>query len=95
MLRTFLILVGVVCAAAGVLLIGGGYWPTGIALLAAGLVCTVSIVFEQHRYKPVVQDRPPPGWVDSGERVVDETIGETVAVYTNPRSGERMYVRVE
>jgi len=43
----------------------------------------------------VVRDRPPQGWIDTGERVVDETIGETVAVYTDPRSGERIYVRVK
>ena len=95
MLRLFVIVAGVVCVVIGASLIAFGAWPAGAGLCLAGLVLTAGVIFEQHRYKPVVRDRPPQGWVDTGERVVDETIGETVAVYTDPRSGERIYVRVK
>ena len=94
MLRSFVIVVGVVCLVIGASLVALGVWPAGAALCLAGLILTAGVIFEQHRYKSVVRDRPPQGWVDTGERVVDETIGETVAVYSDPRSGERIYVRV-
>ena len=95
MLRVLVIGAGIVCLALGAALVGGGIWPAGWMLCLAGLALTLGTIFEQHLYKPVARGAPPKGWVDTGERVVDEKSGETVAVYSDPRTGERVYVRVK
>jgi hypothetical protein len=94
MLRALVIGAGIVCLALGAGLVGIA-GPAGWMLLLAGLALTLGTIFEQHLYKPVAGGAPPKGWVDTGERVVDEKSGETVAVYSDPRSGERVYVRVK
>ena len=94
MLRALVIGAGIVCLALGAGLVGIGIGPAGWMLCLVGLALTLGTIFEQHLYKPVAQGAPPKGWVDTGERVVDEKSGETVAVYSDPRSGERAYVRV-
>ena len=95
MLRALVIGAGIVCLALGAGLVGIGIWPAGWMLCFFGLALTLGTIFEQHLYKPVAGGAPPKGWVDTGERVVDEKSGETVAVYSDPRSGERVYVRVK
>jgi len=95
MLRALVIAAGVVCLALSVGLAGAGVWPGAWMFGLGGVVLILGTIFEQHRYKQVVDDAPPAGWVDTGERVVDEKSGETVAVYSDPRSGERVYVRVK
>ena len=72
------------------LAIFGGWpvWPPLIAIAALLLF----ILFERNRYKQVA-DRPPPGWEATGERFVDPETGKMVAVYYDPKSGQRQYVK--
>lgn len=51
--------------------------------------------FRSGGYKRQPLDAAPgPDWVETDERFVDPTSGETLAVWFHPDSGERAYVRM-
>ena len=78
---------------AGLLLLGGRYFPFGVPLTLLGLGLIASLVYDQP-YKPA-SDRPAgPGWVDTGERFIDPETNQRVAVYTRPETGERAYHKI-
>jgi hypothetical protein len=91
MLRTALL-------AAGALLIAGAvlasfvHVEAAIPLAFAGAVLVLAILFEHHVYKPAEPGPPGPNWRPTRERFIDPSSGETVEVFTNPRTGERRYV---
>ena len=61
---------------------------------AVALPFLIWFAFRKGGYKRVPLDAPPgPGWVQTDERFVDPTSGETLAVWFDPKSGERVYVR--
>jgi hypothetical protein len=92
MLRTCVMGIGV-----ALLVLALGLWLTGhrdggiAALLIWGVLLAGGLWVERFRYKPEL-DRPPgPEWMRTGE----VTIGPrgTVAVWFDPATGERAYVR--
>ena len=56
---------------------------------------TVGTLGERVLYKPLLLEKPGPGWVRTTERFVDPDTGKTVDVFYDPRSGERQYVSPE
>ncbi len=61
---------------------------------AIALPLLVWFAFRKGGYKRAPLDAPPgPDWVQTNERFVDPTSGETLAVWFHPVSGERAYVR--
>ena len=69
---------------------------TGFLIWCGAILLPVLIwfLFRTGGYKRVPLDAPPgPDWVPTSERFVDPTSGETLAVWFDPKSGERVYVR--
>ena len=66
-----------------------GIWLGTIALLVL-----IWLLFRPGGYKRIPLDAAPgPDWVRTGERFIDPTSGETLDVWSHPKSGERAYVR--
>lgn len=63
-------------------------------LLVGGLLVVVGLAVERWRYKPMLEGRPDPAWIESGERFIDPGSGQLIAVYFDPRSGDRHYLIV-
>lgn len=93
MLRSTLIVIGLLAIAAGVAVLATGAMNPSFVFIAWGVVLVAGIVFERFRYKPLVDAKPGPGWERTTERFVDEDSGKMVTVYVLPKTGERMYVR--
>jgi hypothetical protein len=91
MLRRAVLALGCILLAAGIIVILAGRNPGGIILLVNGLLLTLGVLFERYRYKPDLAEAPGPGWVRTAERTADAQ--GVVAVWFNPESGERAYVR--
>jgi hypothetical protein len=91
MLRTMVLALGGLAAAAGALLVRGGNRGAGIYLLCVGAAIVLGTLFERWRYRRA----PPAGasWERTGERFQDPTTGETLEVQYDRASGERRYVR--
>jgi hypothetical protein len=69
---------------------------TAFVIWLAGLVLVALIwfFFRSGGYKREPLDAPPgPDWIRTEERFVDPSSGESLAVWFNPKSGERAYVR--
>jgi hypothetical protein len=67
-------------------------WPA-LVPGSLGLLVLGGTLFERVRYRPLQDTAPGPGWTDTGERFVDPTTGDHVAVFFNPVNGDRQYVR--
>ena len=68
----------------------------GFLIWCAAILLPVLIwfLFRTGGYKRKPLDAPPgPDWQFTGERFVDPSSGEALAVWFHPRSGERAYVR--
>ncbi len=52
----------------------------------------IGLLIERYRYKTPSPDRPGAGWTDTGERFVDPESNRLVAVYFEPKTGERRYI---
>lgn len=73
-------------------------WVVGLSFLPPTIVAGVvllALIFENRRYKALLDASPGPGWQATGERFVDSESGKTVTVYFNPATGERRYVASE
>jgi hypothetical protein len=84
---------------AGAALFGGGIWlyraaapAVGLRLLIPGAVLIAALLIERWRYRCIADDRPGPGWVDTGERFIDPETAKLVTVFYQPSTGERRYV---
>ncbi len=80
-------------AVSGALLAAGLFatWFTCRAVpldIAAGLVF-VGLLAERWVYKPIDSLPPGAGWDRTGERFIDPRTGRAVAVYHDPRTGQR------
>ena len=93
MLRTVLVVAGVVGTLCGLVLFATGQFPPAALLGIWGAVIVLGVLFERVIYKPINRSHPGPGWERTGERFVDHTTGAPVTVYFEPKSGERTYVR--
>jgi len=90
-----------IAVAIGVVLLGAGVWlaasgavlPAAIGPITMGLILTIGVIYERHRYKPLGETNPGPGWERTDERFVDPESGQLVTVYYNAATGERTYVR--
>ena len=68
--------------------------PFVLWLGAVLLPLIVWAIFRKGGYKRQPLDAPPgPGWVRTEERFADPSSGETLEVWFDPQSGERVYVR--
>jgi len=93
MLRQILLAVSLVSMAAGAVgLVTGLFYPAALWMLGTGAILVIGIAYERVRYKPIAKSRPGPGWERTSERFVDDESGNTVTVYIQPDTGERMYV---
>ena len=91
MLRRWVFGLGCCLLAAGVLILLIGRSAVGLFLVINGLIIVLALSFERARYKRELNTPPGPGWVQTGEKSMDET--GIVCVWFNPSSGERAYVR--
>ena len=91
MLRNALLAIGGLLIAAAVLA-SFVHVEAAIPLAFAGAVLVLAILFEHHVYKPTHADPPGPNWRPTNERFIDPSSGETIEVFSNPRTGERRYV---
>lgn len=92
MLRTVVLIIAGIVAAAGAALIVTGVTLPGIQALVMGGLVIVGILCER-RYKGRHNlQEPDERWQATGERFVDPTSGKDVEVFYDPQSGERRYV---
>ena len=80
--------IGLVLALLADLVVGVQFLPPTIV---AGAVL-LALIFENRRYKALLDARPGPDWQATGERFVVTESGKTVTVYFNADTGERRYV---
>jgi hypothetical protein len=66
----------------------------GVGLIIMGSLILLGTLWERYRYKRLADASPGPGWIDTGERFLDPSTGDLVAVYGRQNDGERQYVRV-
>jgi len=68
----------------------------GFAIWFGGLMLVVLVwfLFRSRGYKrEPLNEAPGQDWVETEERFLDPSSGETLAVWFHPKSGERAYVR--
>lgn len=93
MLRTVVLVCGVLLAGIGALLMLVRPADGLPALLFGGLL-VVATVFERWRYKWTVTTQQAKGQ-PTGERFTDPKTGALIEVYYDPATGERSYVEVK
>lgn len=92
-LRAMIAVIGVIVLSVSMIIIAFGVaLAFGLWLLAIGLVLTLGVLFERVHYKRLLSKSPGPGWVATAERFVDPVSDRLVQVFTNPETGERLYV---
>lgn len=92
MLRKFLLGVGILMLAIGVLMVFAQP-ANAFPLLVFGGLLTLSAVFERWRYKQPKSAAAARG-AATGERFIDPETGALMEVWYDPASGERSYVKV-
>jgi hypothetical protein len=90
-LRSFLIVVGVVCLVGAIIAAGVGQVGPAFSAGIFGVLLLLGTLFERVIYKPFTR-RKPANAVATSEKFVDERSGKTVTVYVDPATGERTYV---
>ena len=93
MLRSLVVVLGVLCIGGGGVALATGAWPGAIGPTVFGVLLLLGTVWERLRYKPLESASPGPGWVATEERFVDEDTGGMIRVWLEPKSGERRYVK--
>jgi hypothetical protein len=91
MLRLFVLGLGIVLLAAGVLGITLGAGAGMLGPLIFGVLLLIGTVFEPH-YKRGQSASANEGFAPTGERFLDPSRGEFVEVWYNDTTGERRYV---
>ena len=92
MLRKFLLWVGILMLASGVLMVFAQP-ANAFPLLVFGGLLTLSAVFERWRYKQPKSAAAARGFA-TGERFIDPETGALMEVYYDAATGERTYVKV-
>jgi hypothetical protein len=69
-------------------------WPMRLILFALvpALALTLGVVYERKPYRAILETVPPGNWRDTGERFVDPETRRSIAVYSDPASGKRIYI---
>ncbi len=91
MLRSFVLGLGILLMATGVLGITLGGGGPMLGPLIFGVLLLIGTVFEPH-YKRNETTPPNDGFAPTGERFHDPNQNQTVEVWYNPTTGERRYV---
>jgi hypothetical protein len=91
MLRKVVLALALVLLAVGVVAVVSGAIGAWVCIIWGGIIAA-GIVYERFRYKSLLSGAPGPGWEKTNERFVDDETGKTVAVYVEPKTGERKYV---
>lgn len=92
-LRTIIAVISVIVLSVSLIAIAFGVaLAFGLWLFAIGLLLTLGVLFERVHYKRLLSKTPGPGWIATAERFVDPVSGRMVQVFTNPTTGERLYV---
>ena len=91
MLRSLVLMLGIIAVAAGAFLLRAAPPGPRIYLICLGAAIIVGTAFERWRYR----NAPPAHahWERTGERFEDPATGETMEVHYDRASGERRYVR--
>lgn len=89
MLRTFLLVVGVVMLVLG-LVPGLAGHPAVVPMIVLGAVLVLAVLVERWRYRPPTSAASGE-WVKTDERFIDPESGRPMDVLFNPRTGERRY----
>ncbi len=94
MLRSAVLLFGILLLAFSAWAFWNGLEMSAIlGPLIFGLVLTLGVIYDRYRYKPIQDQKPGDDWRDTGERFIDPETGARVAVWMEPKTGERTYVR--
>jgi hypothetical protein len=91
MLRTAVLIMGVVLMALGVGVFLSGVHGPGVQAFLGGAVLTLAVLFERWRYRNGGSSGGGK-WEPTGERFVDPQSGREMEVLYDARSGERRYV---
>jgi hypothetical protein len=94
MLRVIIVALGGLLLGAAALAMALGAAGTALPLALFGGLLLLGTVFDQARYKPIVDEPPGAGWEPTGERFRDPSGGEPAEVWFNPTTGQRRYVRL-
>jgi hypothetical protein len=90
MLRTAVLLFGILALVIGACLCTTTARAAGMQVLASGALLIIGLVFERWRYKNKAASRSG-NWQPTGERFVDPESGQKVQVLYDAQSGERRY----
>lgn len=91
MLRTVVLVVGIVLVVIGAILCLEHVVIPGIQALALGAVVVLGVIFERWRYQNKNASGGGGNWQPTGERFVDPESGRDVEVLYDAQSGERRY----
>jgi hypothetical protein len=92
MWRAAVLVLAVLCLAAGAIAALAGAAPSAFGLVVLGLLVLIGTLYERVRYKHIETHAPGAGWVKTAERFIDDETGRPVTVYVHPASGARKYV---
>jgi uncharacterized membrane protein HdeD (DUF308 family) len=95
MLRTAVIALGALALLCGLIALATSAFPPAAVFGIWGALIVLGTVFERVRYKRIERSRPGAGWQRTTERFVDDETGQTVTVFIDPATGERVYVQDE
>jgi hypothetical protein len=93
MLRPVLLACGGLLVAGGALACVLTATPAGVSAIVLGLVIVIGLLVERRGYKPIQDQVPGSDWQNTGETFLDPGSGVQVAVYFQPSTGQRAYVR--
>lgn len=93
MLRRVLVGISVLLLLAGLALLLTAGALGGLAPAGLGGLLLLALAIERHRYMRVDDTVPGPDWQPTGERFRDPGGDAEVAMYFQPATGKRRYVR--
>jgi hypothetical protein len=86
-------------AFAALLILGGivialcSHTAAGLGPAIFGAILLFGTLFERSHYKRIEDHIPGPDWQPTGERFLDPGSDAPIAVYFQPTTGKRIYVR--
>lgn len=93
MLRTGLLVFGLVLIGVGMVLLMMHGTPSGQPFLIWGAIVTIAVLCERWRYRRI-EGSNGAHWQPTGERFEDPETGNTVEVLYDPVTGERRYTPI-
>ena len=93
MLRRCLIGCGILLLLGGTAVAVAVPTPGAWSVAGTGAVLVLALLFEHRSYQRIRDDAPGPDWQNTGETFLDPNTGTRVAVWFQPESGKRAYVR--